>query len=244
MKFKCNQYLRLRNFFMLLSAVVLMTSCDNPIFDYEGDCSVVYKIRFRYDKNLKWADAFANEVKSINLCAFDENGILRWQGFENGETLAREGYTMTLDLEPGKYHLIAWCGLVNDGSRDESFTVPDLEIGKSTQEEVIASMNHSLGEDGSRVSNSHLWSLFHGVADVEIEDPMTAEPGERVTTMPLTKDTNHVRVILQHLSSSDINVDDFEFKIEADNGQLDYHNNTLPDSKILYQTLNKSSGGA
>ena len=62
---------------MLLTVVALccmMPSCDNAIYDDEGDCSVTYRVAFRYDRNMKWADAFAREVKSIHLYAFDKGG--------------------------------------------------------------------------------------------------------------------------------------------------------------------------
>ena len=43
-----------------------MVSCDS-VLDYEqGDCTVEYRVRFKYDYNMKFADAFANEVKRDN----------------------------------------------------------------------------------------------------------------------------------------------------------------------------------
>ncbi len=244
MIFNGKHNLRICKVFLLLMACLSLYSCDSVIYDDEGDCEVVYKIRFRYDMNLKWADAFANEVKSINLCAFDQNGVLQWQRTESGEELAREGYAMTVQLLPGKYHLIAWCGLVNDGSRAESFNVPPMTVGVSTQDELIASLNHTLTDEGHRLSNTHLWSLFHGTTDLEVVSDDLADGGEIVKTISLTKDTNHIRVVLQHLSAEDLDVDDFDFKIEADNGMLDHHNNVVPDCKILYSTWATKSGQA
>ena len=54
--------------------LLAMSSCDNWLYEEEGDCSVYYRLKFRYDMNLKWADAFANEVTSIHLYAFDNSG--------------------------------------------------------------------------------------------------------------------------------------------------------------------------
>lgn len=68
----------------------VLASCDSVIYDGEGDCSVTYRVAFRYDRNMKWADAFAHEVKSVHLYAFDKNGTLVWQNAEKGEALAAD----------------------------------------------------------------------------------------------------------------------------------------------------------
>jgi hypothetical protein len=61
----------------LVATVWGLVSCDDGlIFEGEGDCGVYYRIRFKYDYNIKFADAFANEVNSIALYVFDENDVL------------------------------------------------------------------------------------------------------------------------------------------------------------------------
>ena len=53
-----------------LAAIVCaltLLGCDSVIYDGEGDCSVNYRVKFRYDMNLKFADAFAREVESVTL---------------------------------------------------------------------------------------------------------------------------------------------------------------------------------
>lgn len=68
----------IRNFGMkawvILVELLLLVSCDNAIYDDEGDCSVTYHLKFRYDMNMKFADAFTHEVKSVRLYAFNSNG--------------------------------------------------------------------------------------------------------------------------------------------------------------------------
>lgn len=225
-------------------AVLLFTACDNPIFDEEGDCSVVYKVRFKYDMNLKWADAFANEVKSVRVFAFDQDGKLVWQNSERGEILAAAGYTMTLDLQPGKYRLIAWCGLDNDGSRPESFTLPSLSNGDYGLDALSTRLSVDRSAGSPAESGERLWPLFHGAIDVEIQTDEETDPGVYVVTIPLTKDTNHIRVILQHLSAEDLDADDFRFEIEADNGSLDHDNNIVEGDRIRYRAWAQQSGQA
>lgn len=111
-----NTLFYIRRFGIVLLVLFLITSCDSLIYEHEGDCLVSYRLKFRYDMNLKFADAFAHEVKSVRLYAFNMEGELVWQASEQGEVLASENYVMTLDLAPGKYRLVAWCGLGNEES--------------------------------------------------------------------------------------------------------------------------------
>ena len=50
-----------------LFAGLVLTSCDSQIFDYEGDCSATHHLKFKYDMNMKFADAFYNEVTEVRL---------------------------------------------------------------------------------------------------------------------------------------------------------------------------------
>lgn len=215
-------------------------SCDSVIYDDEGDCEVTYRVAFRYDLNMKWADAFANEVHSVHLYAFDMDGMLVWQNSEKGEALAADGYTMTLDLPAGDYHLLAWCGLENDGKRAESFSVPEAQVGKTRVEELRCRLYRE-HDDAGACCEDKLYALFHGMLDVTLPN-MTDEGGVYTCTVPLTKDTNHVRIILQHLSGKEVNPKDFTFRIEEENGLMNHDNRLLADEMITYRPYNITSG--
>ena len=58
---------------ILLSLAALLSACD-AIYDYEGDCDVHYRVRFSFEHNLSYADAFAHEVDDISLFVFDHEG--------------------------------------------------------------------------------------------------------------------------------------------------------------------------
>lgn len=219
-----------------------LLSCDSVIYDDEGDCSVIYRVAFRYDRNMKWADAFANEVKSVHLYAFDKGGTLVWQNTEKGKALATDGYAMTLDLPAGDYHLVAWCGLDNDGEREESFSVLEAYVGKTRLEELQCRLQRKYDATGA-YSKERLYPLYHGMLDVSLPD-MSQEGGEYTCTIPLTKDTNHVRVILQHLSGEPVNPADFTFRIEEENGLMSHDNKLLPDEAITYGAYDTKSGTA
>lgn len=227
---------------MAILPLVAFESCDSFIYDNEGDCSVSYRLKFRYDRNLKWADAFANEVSSVHAYAFDGSGVLVWHRDEQIDRATAENYSMLLDLSAGDYTLIAWCGLQNDGERDESFSVQDVSVGETRIEDLQCSLNRKYDEVGAH-SKDKLYRLFHGKLDVSL--PVNDDGGNYEYTMPLTKNTNHVRVILQHLSGEDVDVDNFTFRIDDENGLMAHHNGLMDDENINYRpwsTLNGEAG--
>lgn len=227
---------------MAILPLVAFESCGNLIYDDEGDCSVSYRLKFRYDKNLKWADAFANEVSSVHAYAFDGSGVLVWHRDEQVNPAAARNYSMQLDLPAGDYKLIAWCGLRNDGERSESFSVPEVSVGKTRIEELQCSLNREYDETGAH-SKEKLYRLFHGTLDVSL--PVNDDGGDYEYTMLLTKNTNHIRVILQHLSGEDVDVNKFTFRIDDENGLMAHHNGLLDDENICYHpwsTLNGEAG--
>jgi hypothetical protein len=229
---------------LMIAAVMacgLFSSCDSVIYDYEGDCDVKVLAKFRYDLNMKWADAFPSEVTSVHLYAFDKNDRLVWHGTENGEALREDDYAMTLDLPAGDYHLLAWCGLDTPESATRHFTVPDVTVGTTTSEELICRMERARDAAGA-YSDRRLLPLFHGVRDISI--PVTDDGGTYCFTVPLTKNTNHVRVILQHLNGNPVDAKQFTFTIEEENGLMAHDNTLLSDEKITYRPYHTGSGTA
>ena len=53
-------------------------------------------------------------------------------------------------------------------------------------------------------------------------------------TISLAKNTNKLRVVLQNVMGEDMDVNNFSFRIVADNGYMDYDNSLLQDPTIHY----------
>lgn len=221
--------------------LLAMSSCDSWLYEEEGDCSVYYRLKFRYDKNLKWADAFANEVSSVHLYAFDQSGVLVWQQEEQMDPTTAENYLMLLDLSAGDYRLLAWCGLRNDGEREESFSIPEARVGETRMEQLQCTLNRLHDKSGA-YSKERLYRLFHGSLDVSL--PMNEDGGSYDYTMYLTKNTNHIRVILQHLSGEDVDVNQFTFRVEDENGLMAHDNELMADENITYRPWKTQNGEA
>lgn len=226
---------------LLAVAGLTMVSCDSILGEEDVDCSVGYRVKFKYDYNLKYADAFSHEVKSVTLYAFDENGKFAYQSTEQGDILGEDGYSMPVEVEAGDYDLVTWAGLEGE----ESFSVPVLIPGVSTIEDLNCSMNRLHGvnraADGSAYVNEDLKPLFHGQVK---RQSFGRAATTQVVTVPLVKNTNNVRVVLQHLSGEAVDVKKFTFTIEDENGLMKYDNSLIEDEKLTYYAWRTDQGTA
>ena len=205
-------------------------SCTRShIFEYEGDCEVYYDIRFKYDYNIKYADAFANEVNSLALYIFDEDDILIEKIVTTDkEELSKEDFHIRLELPAGCYTLLAWGGL----GEEESFDMlADEEIGRTRIEELQVRMHRAYDDEGRAYSDKDLAPLFHGIMELDV----VSEPGTYKKTMSLMKNTNVVRIVLNEMSGHAMDSKNFTFEITDHNGLYDYDNTRLDDEAITYK---------
>ena len=231
-----------RRIVLLLSMVVAMaavSSCDNGlIFEGEGDCGIYYRIRFKYDYNIKYADAFANEVNSIALYIFDENDVLVDEiTTTDKQALSSGTFEIPLELEPGKYTLLAWGGLMNEESFD---MLAETTVGVTKLQELQVKMHRQHNANGEANVSDDLLPLFHGTMPLEVSDI----PGTYNETMSLTKNTNVVRILLHEMSGHNVDADKFIFEIHDSNGLYDWDNSLLNDEMITYSPWRQSTGSA
>ena len=225
---------------LLVGAALTSVSCDKSFFDGEEDCEVIHILRFRYEMNLKWADAFPSEVSSVNsvnLYVYDSKGLFVKEYRGRGDELSSPDYHIVLDLPAGDYRFVAWCGL-ETGAAEESFTVPQPVAGVSRIEELTCSLTTQSASvyaraDAPRYSNKCLTFLYHGYMSVHLEDNHDGQRYEHV--MYLTKDTNHIRVVLQELQGEGMDSRDYDITIEDANGIMAYDNALLACDKITYE---------
>ena len=206
---------------------LMLPSCDKAIYDGEGNCSV--SVRFKFDFNLKYADAFRNEVKSVAVYAFDQSGKFVTKASESGVSLSRDGYVLEIPgLAPGVYDLVAWCGLEDSNS----FIVDD----PATKQDLICRINTSVRTKAEEetYSDKMLDNLFYGY--VEKED-LERLPAGSVNTVviSLVKVTNQFRVLLQSINSDiDLTPDQFDFAVYDINAQLGWDEEIINPAPLTY----------
>lgn len=220
---------------ILMTAVMLgsLASCG-LINEDDSDCDPIYKVRFLFEKNMLFTDAFRTQVGEVDLYVFDSSGNLVWKGHEEGDILAQEGYLMDLPVDPGNYELVAWCHKRHENASgfnlagaDNPLSFDDLKM--KLEREYDGEQAHS---------STDLHALFHGKVAVDLPD----EWGLHVINVPLTKDTNCIRIMLVHLSGKEIKEDDFDFKITDSNGYLGHDNRILDDEPVEYRAWFKQEG--
>ena len=216
-----------------------VSSCDNGlIFEGEGDCGIYYRIRFKYDYNIKYADAFANEVNSIALYIFDENDVLVNEiTTTDKQALSSGTFEISLELEPGKYTLLAWGGLMNEESFD---MLAETTVGVTKLQELQVKMHRQHNANGEANVSDDLLPLFHGTMPLEVSDI----PGTYNETMSLMKNTNVVRILLHEMSGHNVDADKFIFEIRDSNGLYNWDNSLLNDEMITYSPWRQSTGSA
>lgn len=215
--------------------MMFVSSCDNSfIFDDQGDCTPHYRMIFDYSMNLKWTDAFHNgEAKSVRLYAFDKktNKLVKIFTVSDAEALQQENFYIDLDLEPGEYHFVGWCGIDNTNVSEQSFEAP--ETPGMTLEDLTCQLNWKSNPTYGAYSDTMLQWMFWGEVDGVIETE-NETGGYVYYTMPLIKDVNHIRITLMQENNEPISEDDFEFRIEMANGLMNYDNALLTSPTINY----------
>lgn len=212
----------------------LFIGCNGLIYDHDDDCDPHYKVRFRYDYNLKRVDAFPVEVNAVTLYVVDpETGEVVLRQTDSSEAVRREGYMMDIDgLAPGSYKLLAWAGDGHDGS-------PHFTMGAGNDETALtARVNH----DGAGVVADDLDRLYKDLDFEYAPREFSPEWGEHVHTVRLMKNTNDIHVVIQQLSGDPVDPGAFTFEIEESNGFMDHLNRLTDESVLTYKPWNVRPG--
>lgn len=222
----------------LVLTAAAATSCDT-IYDDTDDCAMELRVKFRYDMNMKFADAFPHEVKKVNLYVYDADGKLALHKQEQGEALAAEGYSMSVnELTPGiPYTWLVWAEGENRG---DSYT-----WGPADSEQLLsATLNTTTGADGRKTLGTDLTPLFHGRLDGRLY--YAGQYGTTQTlTLPLTKDTKNIKIVLQELDgSADLKADDYRLEITDNNTSLAYDNSIASADPVVYHPWSVTTGKA
>lgn len=199
-----------------------LASCDKYVYDGPGNCDVT--VRFKYEFNMKYVDAFAAEVHSVAVYVFDPaTGAFITKATDAGQHLD-ENYYMTIpELTVGTYDLVAWCGL-----EDSEFTVSDPK----NISELLCRMNTRTKAE--EMVDFDLGTVYHGILK-GVELVPLPPGGVQTVKIPLRRNTNSINVVLQTLQRSwEIEPADYEITIEDNVVELDHANEPTREEPVTY----------
>ena len=198
---------------MVILSMLALTSC---VKDDTDDCGL--NIRFRYIYNVKNADAFQHEVKSILLFVFDEDGKYI-RSYRDQAKQFEAGYTLRIrDLRAGKYTLV--CMARSEQSVDEDNQ--EFQIARMAAGDDIEQLNAHL--DCDEGINSHQFAhLYIGKITLQYSgNPQNA-------TIDLLKCSNTYRIILLPTqANASLKSEHYDIRIENGNSWLDHKGDLLP----------------
>lgn len=236
------------NWFKLVcfSAIALttMSSCIKEDMD---DCPPAISkvaLQFDYTYNVKQADAFAAEVKNINVYAFDENGkffdsyIESREKFETGHTMEITG------LKDGKYTFVCLARDRQVMSRAEDdemeFSFASLTPGVSTIDDLTERMGKDNGEE---IKNDKEFAALY-TAKTQVDFQRQNQKGNEGTvvtsTLSLMKCTKTYRIVLLPYENdqADFKPENFDVRIEGSAAWLDHKGEKVKNEGITYLPYN------
>lgn len=238
----------IKNWFKLVcfSAIALttMSSCIKEDMD---DCPPAISkvaLQFDYTYNVKQADAFAAEVKNINVYAFDENGkffdsyIESREKFETGHTMEITG------LKDGKYTFVCLARDRQVMSRAEDdemeFSFASLTPGVSTIDDLTERMGKDNGEE---IKNDKEFAALY-TAKTQVDFQRLNQNGNEGTvvtsTLSLMKCTKTYRIVLLPYENdqADFKPENFDVRIEGSAAWLDHNGEKVKNEGITYLPYN------
>ena len=202
-------------------ATVALSSCER-IFEDLDPCPHGVSLRFVYDYNMEFANAFPKQVDCLTLYIYDDKDNYVDTKIVTGEELQDEDYRMTLDLEKGNYHFVAYGGLACDKS---SFSLLQTPAADSKRTDLRTTMDADCLTVPER---RNLHDMFWGQLTLATADLYSEG------TVKMMKNTNSIRIVLQNVDGTSVKVDDFDFEIIDDNTLFNYDNDLLPNGDITY----------
>lgn len=205
---------------MLIVTSWMITSC-NSFNEHLPECRLF--VKFKYDYNMLFTDAFHTQVDKVELYVFDKEGLFLFKQMEEGDALSTDNYRMEVELSVGEYQFMAWAG-----ARD-SYDIVSLIPGVSS----ITELRLQLKREESLIVLHELEPLWYG----EIHNIAFTGTDNQVETINLIKDTNKVRFIFQGYSDDSwkLNVEDYDYEIIESNGHLGHDNSLLDDDVLSFR---------
>ncbi|MDE6295425.1 MAG: FimB/Mfa2 family fimbrial subunit [Muribaculaceae bacterium] len=210
---------------LALCIVATLCSCDRLHEDLQP-CPSGVRLRFVYDYNMEYANAFPSQVDCLTVLIYDRDGNYLRTENAVAPLISDENWRMTLDLPSGEYRLLAYGGMECEQSSFSFIPQPD-EISEQGLEVAIKPEYLNASND------KPLHHLFYGALNLTIPP---AGNGTTYTeaTVEMIKDTNDIRILLGSERGLNTDTADFEFTITDNNSILNSYNLPASDNIVTY----------
>ncbi len=207
---------------IILCLTVLMTLLTSCIKESLSPCPRGVSMRFVFDYNMEYADAFQEQIDCLTLYIYDKDGNYVQTITEESDVLKNENYRMVIDLPEGDYRFVAYGGIACE---KHSFS-PVIEPAKGSK---LSDLNVVMNKEGN-TSNVQLHDFFWGTLDVTVEGELY-----RDITLYLKRNTNNLRIVLQQADSSSdpLDINDFTISITDNNYLFAADNSLITDGERL-----------
>lgn len=207
---------------IVTAMIIALSTLSSCIYDDREDCTL--SVHFNYIHNVKSADAFPAEVRSIDLYIFNDDKVFLDRYSVSAESFGKN-YAMHLpSLEAGTYFFVALGRnrILSDTSYE--FEYSELTPGVS----VMDDLTMHLGRNGNKC-DADIAALYNGVATATLKD------GRQRVDIELKKLTNKYRIIiLPYDGTTTFKASDFDFRIEADGGWLDHEGGKFCEDALTW----------
>lgn len=205
-------------------ASVLTGGCIRDDF---AECKDTYDLRLVFDRNMLYTDAFASQVRSVDVKVFDSStGREVYSYADSGAALESADYRVALPIPPGTYDILCWAGMAEGDSFGYALPAADM-----LQQHNVA-LNTENGVSGHRLNN-----LYHGLSRgvTFVSGNSLGHDQNQTTTVYLTKNTNRVCVMLHNLDGTELDESGFTFSITSGNALMNFDNTLDPAGRVTYR---------
>lgn len=205
-------------------ASVLTGGCIREDF---AECKNTYDLRLVFDRNMLYTDAFASQVRSVDVKVFDSSTGREVYSFaDSGAALESADYRVALPIPPGTYDILCWAGMAEGDSFGYALPAADM-----LQQHSVA-LNTENGVSGRRLNN-----LYHGLTRgvTFVSGNSLGHDQAQTTTVYLTKNTNRVCVMLHNLDGTELDESGFTFSITSGNALMNFDNTLDPAGRVTYR---------
>lgn len=209
---------------LLITTVTLLLFNGCIKDDYE-DCVQGIDIRFYSKTQCEIDTVYPTQIKEMNLCIFNEDGIL--VGYKKNSNLQiQRNYQNRIEVkEAGLYTVVAWSGL------DETHFDLNTPVEMSTKKtDLLFRLKRTL-KQASSIQGS---AVFYGESQaVYVPQATSSESIFKNAAINMQEVTNRLTITIEGLD----NAENYQVDIESNNGSMNINGTVAQDEIIDYSSI-------